>query len=161
MGFIKNIANQPKEQTFPSSQFVIAGDVPVAQCSKAHLEGDSAVTFAAPFRQLEESGKFVGHDLTGDVCTITASVGGNTGDFDIASNSNNALTFVQDPGAGNPVAYYVHNGGELIETRNVQSFAEFIDAAGYAYTIKGGQLYTNMPSAELAVACQILFAPLT
>lgn len=161
MGSLKNIANQPKLQTFPSSQFVIEGEVPTSQCSEAKIEGDNASTTNGLANTLTDPGKFTGYDLTGKVCTITASVGGNTGDFAIASNFDNVLFLTTNPGNGDPVTYYVHDGGSLIITRDIQSFAEFIHAAGYAYTIKGGKLYTTIPSSNLQPACSILFDPLT
>lgn len=161
MGHIKDIANQPKIQTFPSSTYEIADDVPASQCSEAKIEGDTAYTTSAPTRKLVDTAKFTGWDLAGKICTITASIGGNTGDFDIITNNPNLLNLVQDPGDGDPVQYYIHNGGSLILTRNIQSFAQFIHAAAYAYTIKGAKLYTNIPSAQLKNACTILFDPLT
>ena len=160
MGHLKDIANQPKLQTFPGSTFEIAGTVPEAQCSEAKIEGDNAHTISFT-KQLNDTLKYLGFNLTGKICTITASVGGNTGDFNILSNTNSALFFLEDPGDGNPVEYYVHNGASLILTRDLQSFAEFIHAAGYSYTIKGGKLYTNIPSVQLQPACSIVFAPLT
>lgn len=161
MGHIKDIANQPNLHTFPGATFEIEDEPPEAQCSEALIEGDSAVTRPIPFSDLQDNGAFAGFALAGKVCHITASVGGNTGDFDIGGNDNDFLFLNQNPGTGNPVEYYVSNGGALILTRTMQSFATFIDTAGYSYTIKGGKLYTNIPSAALQPACSILFAPLT
>lgn len=161
MGYIKDIHSNLDIQAFPGARFEIAGDVPVAQCSEAKIEGDDATTENATYKTLLHAGKFAGYDLTGKVTTITASVGGNTGDFDILSNTDDQLFFNQDPGDADPVTYYVHDGGSLILTRNAKSFAEYIHAAGYAYTIKGGKLYTNMPSDQLKDACTILFDPLS
>ena len=161
MGHIKDIKSNLDPQTFPGAHFEIAGTVPTPQCSEAKIEGDDAQTFNAEIKRLKDVGKFAGYDLTGKVCTITESVGGNTGDFDITSNSDDFLDLIQDPGNGDPVEYYVHDGAELILTRDVQSFAEFIHAAGYAYTIKGAKLFTDMPSDQLKNACSILFDPLT
>lgn len=161
MGHLKNIANQPKLQTFPNAQFEIAGDVPAAQCSEAQIEGDDATTTTLPAFTLWHPGAFAGWALNGKTCRITASVGGNTGDFLVVATNPDFLGLGADPGNGDPVTYHVIDGGELILTRNVQSFAEFIHAAGYAYTIKGGKLYTTMPSSELQNACTILFDPLT
>ncbi|MBA7528101.1 hypothetical protein ES705_20284 [subsurface metagenome] len=160
MGHIKDIKSNLDPQAFPGATFQIEGTVPEAQCSEAKIEGDSAVTSSAgPL--LQDAGKFAGYALTGKVCTITASVGGNTGDFDITNNDEDGLLLAQDPGDGDPVTYYVHDGAELILTRDVQSFADYIHAAGYAYTIKAGKLFTNMPSDQLKNACTILFDPLT
>ncbi len=160
MGSIRRLDSNADIQAFPDAKFEIIGNVPVAQCSEAKIEGATAWT-ASAFNNLTDPGKFATYDLAGKVCTITASVGGNTGDFDIVFNDNNELLFGVDPGDGNPVEYYIHDGGSLILTRNAKSFAEFIHAAGYAYTIKAGKLYTNMPNGQLKYACSILFDPLT
>lgn len=161
MGYIKDIANQPNLQTFPDATFEIAGDVPQAQCSEARIEGDHASTDRrAPF-SLTDLGAFTGWNLTGDICHITENPGGNTGDFDILSNTVDVLILLQQPGNGSPTVYYVSNDIGLIITRDVASFAQFIHAAGYPYTIKGGKLYTNIPSNLLQPACSILFNPLT
>ncbi|MBA7705924.1 hypothetical protein ES703_114766 [subsurface metagenome] len=138
----------------------IAGDVPASQCSEAKIEGDDAITSSAQ-KSLIDPGAFAGFALVGKVLNITASVGGNTGLFSISFNDDNILGLFTDPGDGDPVTYFLRNGGELILTRNIQSFAEFISAAGYAYTIKGAKLYTNIPSEFLQPACTILFDPLT
>ena len=160
MGYIKRLDSNVDIQAFPGALFELAGDVPAPQCSEARIEGDSAITTLLG-SDLIDPGKFAGYALAGKVCTITASVGGNTGDFNIVVNNDNQLFLTTDPGDGDPVEYYVHDGGSLILTRDVQSFAEFIHAAGYAYTIKAGKLYTNMPSGQLKDACTILFDPLT
>ncbi|MBA7652960.1 hypothetical protein ES703_60800 [subsurface metagenome] len=161
MGHIKDIKSNLDPQTFPGAHFELSGDVPAAQCSEAQLEADDARTASIPVFRLHDVGKFVGWDLLGKVCHITASVGGNTGDFQISDNTDDRCDLDQDPGTGDPVSYYITNGGELILTRDVQSFADFIHAAGYAFTIKGGKLYTDMPSDQLKNACTILFDPLT
>ena len=161
MGHIKDIKSNLDPQAFPAATFEIAGEVPASQCSEAKIEGNNAVTSDAFLKLLRDWNAFTGWNLTGKICTITASVGGNTGDFDILSNDDSFLNFAQDPGNGDPVQYYIHNGGELILTRNIQSFAEFIHAAGHSYTIKGAKLYTTIPSNQLKNACSILFDPLT
>lgn len=161
MGHLKDIANQPKPQTFPGATYQIQGQVPASQCSEAQIEGDSASTQGAPFQVLNDFGKFVGWFLIGKKCTIITNPGGNTGTFNIVGNTNNTLSLTPDPGTGTPTAYYVHNGGSLILTRDIQSFAQFLSAAGSAFTIKGGKLYTSAPSNTLQNACSILFDPLT
>lgn len=160
MGYLKDISNQPKQQTFPGSTFEIAEDVPQSQCSEALIEGDSATTGGIPCF-LTDPGKFAGFHLAGKKVTITASVGGWPGTYDIASNNDNTLELIQDAGNGDPVEYYCHNGGSLILTRDLQSFAQFIKNAGAAYTIKGGKLYTNIPLHSLQPACTIVFNPIT
>ena len=160
MGHLKDISNQPKLQTFPSSTFEISGDVPAAQCSEAQVEGNHGQTGPGG-NALADPGKFTGWVLNGKALHITAPPA-NVGTYDINNNTNDVIITVQIiPAASADNVYYVTNGGLLILTRDVQSFAEFIDAAGYAYTIKGGKLYTNIPSAQLQNACTILFDPLT
>lgn len=160
MGYIRRLDTNADIQAFPGALFELTGHVPTPQCSEAKLEGVNGGTGSMPNFHLIDNGAFTGYDLTGKVCTITASVGGNLGDFDIISNTPSDLTLAQDPGTGYTVTYYIHDGGELILTRDIPSFAKFIHAAGYAYTIKGGKLYTDMPSGLLKRACTILFDPL-
>ncbi|GAI05590.1 unnamed protein product [marine sediment metagenome] len=159
MGSIRRLDSNVDIQAFPGAHFIINNDVPPAQCSEAQIEGDDATTTQTGLDRLTDPGKFAGYDLTGKVCTITASVGGNTGDFAILSNTDDTIA-IEFPGEGDPVAYYVRDGGELILTRDQKSFAQFIHAAGYAYTIKGGRLFTNMPNGLLKEACTILWEPL-
>lgn len=161
MSYIKDLETHPDQQAFPDAKYAISGTPPAAQCTEAVLESTTAVTTDGISKRLTDTGKFTGYNLVGKVCHITASVGGNTGDFDINTNSNDILLFNQDPGNGDPVTYYITDGGELETTRTQQSFADFIHSAGYAYTIKGGVLYTNMPTSEIEKACTITFNPLT
>lgn len=161
MGYIRKLDTNVDIQTFPGAKFELTGDVPAPQCSEAQIESITGTTRSFPPTDLSDTGKFVGFDLTGKVCHILVSPTGNTGDFGITYNTNSILTLDGDPGASNDVEYYISNGGELILTRNVKSFAQFIHAAGYAYTIKSGKLYTNMPTGLLKDACTILFDPLT
>lgn len=161
MGSIRRLDENVDIQSFPGAHFIINDDVPAAQCSEAKIEGDNASTMREPDNLLLNSDKFVGYNLTGKVCTITASVGGNIGDFNIQSNTDGFLILATNPGDGDPVTYHVRDGGELILTRNEKSFAAFIHAAGYAYTFKGGRLFTNMPNGLLKNACTILWDPQT
>ncbi len=161
MAYLKNIKSNLDPQAFPGATFELTGTVPVSQCSEAKIEGADATTQTLPGYSLKDPGAFAGFALAGKVCTITASVGGNTGDFDIDGNTDDLIALIQDPGVGDPVEYYVHNGAELILTRDIPSFAQFIHDAGYAYTIKGAKLYTDIPSGQLKDACTILFDPLT
>ncbi len=160
MGHLKDIKSNLDPQAFPGATFEIAGEVPQAQCSEAQIEGDDATTDTMMLR-LYDTNKFAGWDLADKVCHITASVGGNTGDFLIISNNPDHLQFVIDPGDGDPVEYHITDGPELILTRDVQSFAQFLHQAGHPYTIKGGKLYTSVPYTVLQNACTILFHPLT
>lgn len=161
MGYLKDIQTNLDIQAFPGATFEAAGEIPNTQCAEAQIESAVGQTFNFVAKLLLDANKFIGYDLTGKVCTITASVGGNIGDFDIDSNTDDSLNLAQDPGNGNPVTYHVHDGGELEITRDVASLAAFIHAAGYSYTFKGGKLYTNIPSAQLQPACTITFDPLT
>ncbi len=161
MGHLKDIANQPNLQAFPGATFEIAEEVPQSQCSEAKIEGDDAITLPPDPGTLTDPGAFTGFALGGKFVTITASTGGSTGTFAIVINTNDSLVIIGNPGNGTNVVYYIHNGGSLILTRNFKSFGEFIKAAGYAYTIKGGKLYTNIPSVQLQPACTILFDPIT
>ncbi len=160
MGYLKELNSNPDIQAFPGATFEIEGDVPASQCSEAKYEGTGDWTSPIP-PSLTHNGAFVGLNFAGKKCTITVNPGGNTGTFDIFANDNDKLHFVQDPGNGTPPEYYIHNGGSLIITRDVAAWATYITAQGYSYTIKGGKLYTNMPSAQFADACTILFDPLT
>jgi len=160
MGHLKDIANQSKIQSFPSATFEIAGEVPASQCSEARIEGEHGQsTLGSPFFQ--DIGKFIGWDLAGKVCHITAPPP-NVDDYNIINNSDDILRLAPEPPTtSNDNVYFITNGGALILTRDVPSFAKFISDAGYAYTIKGGKLYTNIPSNQLQNACTILFDPLT
>lgn len=160
MGYLKDVHSNLDIQAFPGAQFEIAGDVPTPQCSEARIEGDDAST-SHEMKSLTDPNAFVGFDLIGKICHIVTNPGGETGDFPIHYHSGWTLEFLTSPGNGGPTVYYITDGGELILTRNVKSFAQFIHAAGYAYTIKGGKLYTSMPSNLLKNACTILFDPLT
>lgn len=160
MGSIKDIANQPNTQTFPGATFEIANDVPAAQCSEAQIESIIGQTWAAD-TVLSETGKFAGWNLAGKVAHITAPPA-NVGDYDIVNNVDNFCNLVQQtPAASVDNHYYVTNGGQLILTRDANSFADFIHAAGYAYTFKGGKLHTDIPSGQLQPACTILWDPIT
>lgn len=161
MGSIRRLDANVDIQAFPGAHFLINNEVPKAQCTEAHIEGDSAITDVIPPARLHDTNAFIRYNLSGKVCHITASVGGNIGDFDIDSNTDSNLWLIQDPGEGDPVTYHVTDAGEFELTRNQASFAAFIHAAGYAYTFKGGRLYTNMPNGLLKDACTILWDPQT
>ena len=161
MGFLKDIQSNLDPQAFPGATFVIEGEPPEEQCSEAKIEGVDATTRSPPFNELKDIGAFTGFNLVGKKCTIIVSPTGNTGTFDIDWNDDDYLEFAPNPGNSVDVEYYIHNGGSLIITRDVPSFAAFIHTAGYAYTIKGNKLYTNIPSNLLQPACSILFDPLT
>lgn len=160
MPSLVGINGSAQQKNFPGATFVIEGEVPEAQCSEAKIESILGFSNGAE-QKLREVGKFTGFALAGKHVTITlpAPIAGT---FNIISNTNDILNtdqFFPDPVAN--INYFCHNGGSLILTRDVASFAEFIRNSGYAYTIKGGKLYTNIPSNDLQPACTILFDPLT
>ncbi len=160
MGHIKHIKSNLDPQAFPGAHFETAGTVPQSQCSEARIENTGAETTHAP-QGISDPGKFVGEALDGKICHILESTGGNTGDFTVAETTDDFLFLTTSPGNGTNVSYYISDGAGLIITRDTQSFAEFIHAAGYAFTVKAGKLYTDMPSDQLKDACSILFDPLT
>lgn len=160
MGHIKDITNQPKTQTFPSSTYEIAGTVPASQCSEARIEATNGFTLAGN-NFLSLPGAFAGFALVGKTLTVSQPppnagiyiITGNNDDI-VTIGPNFAVTFFSNQ-------FFVKNGGELILTRDIQSFAEFISAEGFSYTVKGGKLYTNIPPHRMANACTILFNPIT
>ncbi|MBA7647989.1 hypothetical protein ES703_55768 [subsurface metagenome] len=158
MGHIRRLDSNADIQAFPGANFEIAGSVPAPQCSEAKIEGIGELKAT---NQLWDTAKFTGWDLSGKFVTVVSSTPDRAGTYPIASNGDDFLWLGTEPGNAVDVVYYVHNGGALILTRNVSSFAAFIHAAGYAYTIKGGKLYTNIPAGQLKNACTILFDPLT
>ncbi len=160
MGYLKDVHSNKDTQAFPGAEFEIAGEVPAPQCSEAKIESILGFTNEiGPI--LFDTGKFVGWNLAGKKITITFPLD-MIGTFDINDNLDDLLVVATELiGPRANINYYIHNGGSLILTRNVTSFTAFIRAAGYAYTIKGGKLYTNIPAEFLQPACTILFDPLT
>lgn len=161
MGSILRLDSGVNIQTFPGATFEIVGDVPAPQCSEARLEGTEGRTDIGNPYYRDYTYPFAGYDLTGKILHVLTPPS-IAGDYTILSNSAYQLNLE----AGMPDStvnshYYVSDGGELILTRDVPSFAAFIHAQGWAYTIKGGKLYTNMPSGQLKDACTILFDPIT
>ena len=160
MGYIKDIANQPKLQTFPGALFEQSGDVPPAQCTDAILKGDHGITDGL-IPPMTDVGAFTGYVLGGKQCFIT-SPPANAGTYAIIFSANDYIVLnPKAPAASNDNVYYITDGAELILTRNQASFAQYIHDAGYAYTIKGGKLYTNMPDPQLQKACVVIWSPLT
>jgi len=159
MGSIRKLNSNPDIQAFPGAQFQIVGTVPAPQCSEAKIEGTNATTTFPPWK-LNDPGKFAGYTLGGNFLTVTKSTGGFPGTFAIQYNDDDSLTIGEPLGIGTEVEYYIHNSGSLILTRDIASFATYIHNAGYAYTIKGRTLYTNMPNDLIKNACTILFDPI-
>jgi len=160
MGSIRRLDGNADPQAFPGAKFEIVGDVPAPQCSEARVEGTGA-QIDAGLEWIYQPGKFVGWVFTGKKVTVTSPLA-NAGTYNITGWNDNFIytdtIFAEDT---NEAEYYVHNGGSLILTRDVASFAAYIHAAGYAYTIKGGKLYTNMPNGQLKEACTIEWDPIT
>lgn len=160
MGFLKHIHSNLDIQAFPGARFEITGEVPAPQCSEAKIEGEHGETSMGG-NGLIDTGAFVGFDLTDKILHVT-SPEENKGDYTIIGNTDDqCICLPVFPITWNNNVYFITDGGELVLTRNVKSFAEFIHAAGYAYTIKGRKLYTDMPTAQLKDACTVIFDPLT
>lgn len=160
MGHLKDIANQSKIQSFPSSTFEIEGEPPASQCSEARIESVTGDPIPGT-GFMSDPGKFVGWNLAGKKIHVLFPPT-DVGTYAITANGDDNLICTNIWIEGNPIVeYYISNGGSLILTRDLQSFAQYIQAAGYSYTIKGGKLYTNIPSVNLQPACSILFDPIT
>lgn len=160
MGHIKIINNQPRQQTFPRAQFEIVNEIPITQCKDAVLD----ITGGALNKTLKTItlvGAFLSYDLTGHIAKVT-NPGPAIGEYPILSNDPDTL-FIDVVGAGTfgfITGRVKHPDGEYI-TRNVNSMARYIRANGGTYTIKGGNLYTDMPPPALDGACSIDWFPLT
>lgn len=110
MGSIRDIANQPKTQSFPSSQYAIAGDVPAAQCTETHVGILFGAILTFPSR-LTLAGNFAGFDLAGKWVSITFPPAFQ-GSYRIASNTDDII-FTLDPFPvdGGPAFGAVHEDG--------------------------------------------------
>ena len=77
------------------------------------ITGEEGITEWTRLYDLSFPQPFVGIDLTGLICTITESTGGNLGDFVITENNDDTLLFDWDPennpGAGTDVHYTIAN----------------------------------------------------
>lgn len=144
---------------FPGAKAEVHGTPPLAQCTEAKIEGTNATTETIGTK-LTKAGAFAGYTLDGKSCTILTSIGGNTGEFAITSNTDDVLTLGSDPGNGDPVSFQLHDAGELEITRTLNDFAKLAHAEGYAHTILNGKLYTDLPDAQLNGACSIIWNPL-
>lgn len=157
MGYINQILT-PDPDTFPGAIFEAAGNVPEAQCQESQIVS-VAGTSTTGTGILTEVGKFVGIDLAGKKCDVTLPAL-DVGTYDIISNDDDALlldySFAGPPGGVN---YTCEDAGQAYLTRNLNSLARFIHDAGFAYTIKGGKLYTDCPNLTLADACSDTWDP--
>ena len=161
MGFLKQLDSNADPQTFPGASFEISGEVPESQCSEARVEGDNGQFLGAPPTILDP-GRFVGEALVGKFFTITSGLLTVPQTRQIVQQNDNALVGVPPAlGSCGFGDYYVHNGGSLILTRDIPSFAAYLSNLGIPYTIKGAKLYTDATAEQLQPACSILFDPIT
>ncbi len=99
-----------EDQTTPFPIDLYANDVKIRtnpynmNVTEEDITGNAATTATAD-KSLGDIDKFDGYSLAGIVCTITASTGGNIGDFTIVSNTKDKLIFTTDPGNGTAVSY--------------------------------------------------------
>lgn len=158
MAYINKITT-PDMDTFPGAVFEQTGDVPIAQCQETQIDKIGTGNTDGSTAKLTDGAAFTGFDLAGKILSISAPPG-NVGDYTVISNDNNILTLASTPPASSGVnSYTVHDTGQAYLTRDINSFAEFIHNAGYAYTIKGGKLYTDCPNLTLADACSTTWNP--
>jgi hypothetical protein len=159
MGYVK-IKTAGKIPGFPGAIAEAQGSIPLTQCTEAKIEGEGAATLTEG-NLLTKNGAFTGHTLDEKSCTILASTDGNTGEFGIVSNTNDALTLDADPGDGTAVSFQLHDAGELEISRPIPELAAIAHAEGYAYTFLNGRFYTDMPEAKFVLACSLLWSPLS
>ncbi|MBA7716323.1 hypothetical protein ES703_125393 [subsurface metagenome] len=154
MGHLKDIANQPKRQTFPNSTYEIVGQVPASQCSQAVIEGDHG-HINEMASEITDVGKFAGWDLVGKWFTIispavykpTQQIDYNTDDIVSGDYSMGVMS--------NDTVYYIHDGGELILTRDLKSFDDLF----FGFLVFGCLLFCLVRgqaehSVELCASCQ-------
>ena len=146
------------QQAFPGSAYVATGTVPKPQCTEAVVQGDNANTISVA-KLLRDTAAFTGFNLVGKVCHITASVGGFTGDFNITGNNDDALNLQQSPGDGDPVSYYISDGGALEKQQTAEELMNEAHAQGAATTRKGGQVFIDGTQQQVQPSCSILFDP--
>lgn len=160
MGYLKDITNQPNQQTFPGATFEASGTMPVIQCTNALLQGDNGQIFEFEAK-ITDPGKFTGWNLVGKWFTVIFPTLPWPSQEIIWNDNDTVQGEYGWDEERNDVVYYIHNGGELQQQQTAQSLMAYVLSKGYAATMKGGKLYTDMPSAELALACRIYFNPLS
>ena len=159
MGNIFDLASHPDPESFPDAKFAAEGDLPITQCEETQSL-EMGCTSVGGSAILTKAGAWTGYDLTGKICTIQG-VPINNGDYTILSNTDNTLTLHTHLGQTSDLNVATcHDTGQAYLTRNVPSLIRFIENEGYAYTIKGGLLYTNCPNVPLQNACSNLWDPL-
>lgn len=157
MGSINKIT-QPDPDNFPGALFQAEGSVPIAQCQETQITFTGAST-ASDQVTVTKVGEWAGVDLAGKKITITAPAP-DAGTYNVISNTDDVVTtdhtFIAGGAAG---AGTIQDAGQAYLTRDLASFARFIQAQGYAYTIKGGQLYTDCPNGTMTNACSDTWNP--
>lgn len=158
MGFVNKITT-PDQDAFPGALFEIAGNVPEAECQETKNVQVGCSATAGQFTITDVPDQWGELDLAGKEVVVAGTVG-DDGTYGIVSNTPGVLTtdheFVGTEGAINAT---VQDVGQTYLTRNISSFARFIHESGFAYTIKGGKLYTNCPDVTLADACSDTWNP--
>lgn len=157
MAYIDKITS-PDPDTFPGALFQQAGEVPEAQCQETKITNtDAALVNGSPI--ITEVGAWPGIDLAGKEVVVSGTVFSD-GTYGILSNTDDTLTtdnqFAENIATADTI---VQDVGQTYLRRNIASFARFISAAGYAYTIKGGKLYTDCPDGTLSGACSDTWNP--
>lgn len=144
---------------FPGTAFVIDDTPPAAQCTEVQITlaaptfvpAGNAITSAVP--------RMTDISVIGKKATIAGSPS-DDGTYDITAETDSTITidhtFVGNDGG---CAVTCHDSGQAYLTRNMQSFAKYIHNQGAAYTIKGGQLYTNIADPPIDAACTTVWNP--
>lgn len=157
MGYVNKV-NDPNQQEFPGAAFEVSGDAPYSQCD-AGAVNESTPDWSIGTSIISSVYQCANYNFIGKKATISGSAS-DDGTYDITAQSADTITidhtFVGAVGAAT-VAIKDADGTHL--TRNKASFAQFIHNNGYAYTIKGGKLWTDCPNLTLANACPVTWDP--
>lgn len=144
---------------FPGATFVVVDTPPIAQCQETQLTllGCSW----PPSGSLISIAGLTLDDIiiVGKKVTI-AGTAADDGTYDILEQTTNTITIdhtFTGSDAGNTCI--AHDTGQTYLTRNKQSFAKYIHDNSKAYTIKGGQLYTNIADPPMNGACSDTWSP--
>ena len=153
------IAKRGDIGAFPGSKFVVDDTPPIAQCQETQFTvlgpswppSGSVITAAGS--------TFDDISLLGKICTIAGSAS-DDGDYEVLAQTSTTLTidhtFIGTEGVATVI---VHDDLQAYLTRNKQSFAKYIDVNYKAYTIKGGQLYTDLADPPMDDACSDTWSP--
>lgn len=157
MGYINKITT-PEVGNFPAAVFEQQGEVPIAQCEETQISEINCSIYSTQIF-LIKTAAFTAINLTGKKVTVTNSAA-DDGTYNILAHDDDMLTTDHEfQNTENAVTIAVHDAGQAYLTRNIKSFADFIHNAGYAYTIKGGKLYTDCPNGTLSPACSNTWNP--